>query len=804
MKILARRKTPSPRAPHGFARWLLGTMVVSMLVACGGASGGAPSWLGSAANDTPPAPSPTGGELVAATPPPDVAPMPASDAPAGAAATQAKSLAAFPVFTEPGELPSLVVATPGKPRSESERLPLKQTRVRARLSGFVADVEVTQRYENPSAQAIEAVYVFPLPENAAVDQMRMTVGGRTIEAKIDERNAARRTYERAKGLGMSAALLEQERPNVFTQSVANIPPKEAIEVTSHYVQDLSYDAGIYEFVFPMVVGPRFIQGAPTDRPDSGTGTKRDTFVVPDASRITPAYVGKGERSGHDISIEIVTEPGLAIGDYAAITHAVDVKTDGEGLVHLALSPKDSVPNRDFVLRYRVAGERPRGAMLVSGEDQGFFSLTIEPPDLDVDQLVGRREIVFVVDVSGSMNGVPIALCQQAMRTAIGKLRPVDTFNVITFAGRTAQLFPSARPANDVSIREALDFVDKMRAGGSTMMMDAVAAALTPDVGEGRNRYVFFMTDGYVGIEDQITRATRSFVSGLEAKGMKARVFGFGVGSSPNRALLDVLAREGKGLTVYATGREHPGRAVNQFYRYIDRSVLRDVSVDWGGMQVSDLQPGELPDLFASHPLTIHGRFKGKPSRPPIVHATSAAGPLELSVQVLPPRGGERRVLGTLWARSKVAWLEGDLASGDPRAQAEITRLGVDFGLVTRFTSFVAVDTSRSVGDGTPTRVTQPAESPADVDVKKAGGQTVTGSGDSGGADTDPNQQVRPDREEAPTDYGPMPSAPPAAEYSKRGCACKSAPGADDARSGVLALLALTLAIGVRFARRRRG
>jgi Ca-activated chloride channel family protein len=788
-------------------------MFLTLLGACGGAASGTPSWEHYADNDISPLPPPGGGETVAPAPPPDA--LKVGEGAIGASAAGAKALAAFPVFTDPGELPSLVVATPGKPASDSPKLPLKETRVRARLSGFVAEVEVTQRYENPSAAAIEAVYVFPLPENAAVNQMRMTVGGRTIDAVIDERNAAKRTYDKAKSLGFSAALLEQERPNVFTQSVANIPPKEAIEVTSRYVQDLSYDSGIYEFVFPMVVGPRFIQGAPADRPDSGTGTKRDTNVVPDGSRITPAYMGQGQRSGHDISIEIVTEPGIALGEYAAITHAVDVKTDPEGLSHISLSSKDQIPNRDFVLRYRVAGERPRGAMLVSNKDQGFFSLTIEPPDLDVDQLVGRREVVFVVDVSGSMNGTPIALCQQAMRTALGKLRPVDTFNVITFAGSTAKLFPSARPANDVAIREALDFVDKMRAGGSTMMLDAVSAALTPDVGEGRNRYVFFMTDGYVGIEDQITRATRSFVSTLESKNMKAKVFGFGVGSSPNRALLDDIAREGKGLTVYATGREHPGRAVNQFFRYIDRSVLRDVSIDWGGMQVSDVFPTEMPDLFASHPITIHGRFRGAPSRPPVVHATTAVGPLELPVEIIPPKGGERRVLGTLWARTKIAWLEGDLASGDPRAQGEITRLGVEFGLVTRFTSFVAVDTSRRVGDGAPARVNQPQERPADVDLKSAGGverqlehngggDTSTPSKDEAPPVESPTGEIREAAREVPDSGGEATGAapPPAAEYSRRGCACETGAGASDT-GGLGAVLAGALCLALVSLRRRR-
>ncbi len=739
--------------------------------------------------------------LTAAVPPPPLEAAPS-------ASVAAKGLAAFPVFTEPGDLPSLVVARAGVKAGEGDALPLKETRVSAKLREFSAEVEVTQRYENPHATPIEAIYVFPLPENSAVSRMQMTVGDRVIEAKIDERDAARKTYERAKREGFAAALLEQERPNVFTQSVANIEPQKSIEVTVRYVQDLSYDSGIYEFVFPLVIGPRFMQGAPVSGPQTGSGIAHDTTMVNDASRVSPPYIGKGERSGRNVKLEILADPALALSGYEAVSHQVDARKDESGLVRISLSEKDNIPNRDFVLRYRVAGEKPRATLLMSPDETGFFSLAIDPPNLPVDELVGRREIVFVVDISGSMAGQPLALCKEAMRIALGKIRPVDTFNVITFAGSTARAFESARPANDANVRLAMSFVERMRAGGGTMMLDAVATALSPNVAEGRGRYVFFLTDGFVGVEDQIIKSTRSFVSEMEKKGQRAKVFGFGVGSAPNRALLDGLSREGKGVPVYAGTREDPARAVNQFFRYIDRSVLRDVSVDWGGAKVSEVLPAELPDLFASHPLIVHGKIAGKPSRPPVVHATSASGPIQIPVEIVAAKKQDKReVLGLLWARSKVAVLDADFASGDPSARATITKLGKDFGLVTRFTSFVAVDNSRRVGDGEIKQVVQPHERPEGMSEGNFRGPPAPAQPPAGSVDRPSlkgDSDGVPDSEDLAGQRTEA-SAPAPYERGKRGCMCRvgAEPGSERSFWGG-ALLAL--AVGLRrWARRgRRG
>ena len=388
------------------------------------------------------------------------------------------------VKTSPGNLPRLQVTVKG----ETKPLPLQRTDVFAELSTHVATVDVVQTYKNEFKRPIDAVYVFPLPENAAVDDLKIEVAGRVIVAEIQRREDARKTYEAARKAGNTAALLEQERPNIFTQSVANIPPGEEIKVMVRFVQQLTHDGGEVEWAFPMVVGPRFIPGNPTGA--SGTGWSPDTDAVPDASRITPPIVGDGLRSGHDISIEVLLDTGLPIEDLQTPTHEVESWSEENGVTHLSLADHESLPNRDFVLRYRVAAEAPQVAVEAHKKgDDGFVTLVVQPPQADLATTVGRREVLFVVDISGSMSGRPLALAKETARLAIGQLGPADTFNIYTFAGTTARAFGEARPANDENIAAGLRFVEQARAGGGTRLDDAVREALTPAVGLGRHRYV---------------------------------------------------------------------------------------------------------------------------------------------------------------------------------------------------------------------------------------------------------------------------------------------------------------------------
>lgn len=649
--------------------------------------------------------------------------------------------AAQRVRTEAGDLPQLQIAVDG----EQLKLPLEHTHVFAELGAYTARVDVVQTYHNPFKEPIEAVYVFPLPENSAVDDMKIKIGERVIEADIQKRDEARKTYEDAKRQGHTAALLEQERPNIFTQSVANIAPGERIEVMIRYVQTLTYDAGEYEFVFPMVVGPRFIPGEVAVG-QQGNGWSPDTEVVPDASRITPPILGAGVRSGHDISLEVVLDAGFPVMDLDLPTHEVDAAEQDDGTLHVRLKDHDSIPNRDFVMRYRVDAEAPQVALQAhrTGKE-GFFSLVVQPPKLDVDELVGQREIIFVVDVSGSMSGVPLGLAKDAVRLAVRQLRPVDTFNIYTFAGQTARAFATPRPANQANITTGLRFVEQTMAGGGTYLAQAVQEALSPPVEAGRHRYVFFLTDGYVGNEKQIFDAASALVAEQKRRGQRANVFSLGTGSSVNRHLLDGLAKAGQGLAVYATNREDPSRAVNRFFGAIDHAVLRDLKIDWGGLAVQSVQPAELPDLFASRPLVLHGRYARAGSGTVTLRGKAGGQAFVRKIQVtLPERGTKHAALPTLWARAEVEDLSRRLWAGpDKEAVDAITAIGLKHRIVTAYTSFVAVDRSRKVGKGKPKKVVQPVETPEGVDASMAapshatvghgvGGMGLLGTGSGGG------------------------------------------------------------------------
>ncbi len=600
-------------------------------------------------------------------------------------------------FTHPGDLPQLRLV------DGAEALPLKHTDVRATVTGLVAEVEVEQTYRNTRPEPIEAIYTFPLPENSGVRDMEIVIGERTIKSEIKTRADARRTYERARARGNTAALLEQERANIFTQSVANIAPNEDIRVLVRYVQDISYDAGQYEFVFPMVVGPRYTAGST------------------DAQRITPSVAGEGMRTGHDISVEVSVDAGMPVRDIEVPTHETQTRRDA-GRTTVTLAERKSIPNRDFVLRYRADGPELQSTLFIAehGEER-YFTLLVQPPTADVDALVGRRELIFVVDTSGSMLGIPLASCKSAMRRSLRLLRPQDTFNVITFAGGTGQAFDRPVPANAENTAFAEAFVGGLVAGGGTEILNAVDAALQPAVGQGRHRYVFFLTDGHVSIEDDVYARTRTWVSALAESGQQARVFALGTGSSPNRELLDKLTNAGQGAVVYASNREDPARAVDTFHRYIDHAVFTAPTMKWGGAEVSDTHPSVLPDLYVSRPSTVHGRLRGRLPASLELTGTRAGRSVTLPVKVQRLGPAASAVQAQLWARAEIEELQLTAVWERGSREEQITRLGLEHRLATQYTSFVAVDTSRVVGHGQPDRVRQPVDAPEGTEMSLAGG-----------------------------------------------------------------------------------
>ena len=600
-----------------------------------------------------------------------------------------------------------VVDSAGKAKAEC---PLKHTDVKAEISGFISRVVVTQHFENPFKEKIEAVYTFPLPQNAAVDDMTMIVGERTIRGKILPREEAQAVYDAAKASGKVASLLDQERPNIFTQSVANILPGEQIKITISYVETLKYVEGAYEFVFPMVVGPRYVPGAPNGR-KQGNGFAADTDRVPDASRITPDAPPPAMRSGHDISLDVTLDAGLIVDTIDSKTHDVEIQRTDSHSARLHLREGSTIPNKDFVLRYDVAGRAIQDALLTHRSDKGgYFTLILQPPDRVTAEDVRPKELVFVLDTSGSMEGYPILKAKQTMKLALDSLYPSDTFNLITFAGDTEILFPKPVSATRANLNKAQAFLNSRSGSGGTEMMTAIKAALEPSDDQSHIRIVCFMTDGYVGNDMEI-------ISEIQ-KHPNARVFSFGIGSSVNRFLLDKMAEAGRGEVEYVDLKGDGAAAARRFHERVRNPLLTDISIDWNNLPVADVFPQRIPDLFAAKPLVLTGRFTSAGRGTIRLKGKMAGNDFVREIPVeLPETMALHDVLAPLWARARVDNLMNEdfagAQTGNMRADLKdtITQLGIEYRLMTQFTSFVAVEEMIVTDGGPPRRIDVPVEVP---------------------------------------------------------------------------------------------
>ena len=591
--------------------------------------------------------------------------------------------------------------------------PLKHTNVESDIAGYVARTSVRQIFHNPLDRKIEAVYVFPLPQDAAVDEMIMTVGDRRIVGQVKPKEQAREIYEAAKAAGHVASLLDQERPNIFTQSVANIEPGVEVTIEIRYVETLKYTDGTFEFVFPMVVGPRYIPGVATA--SQGTGWSPDTDQVPDASKITPPVAAKGTRAGHDISITVRLDAGMAIQAIESKLHKVDIRKDGDTRAVVTLAAGKEIPNKDFILRYRTAADKIADAFLVHSDERGtFFALVLQPPKRVLPSQAVPREMIFVIDRSGSQQGFPIEKARDTMKLCIQQMNPDDTFNLISFSNKVQKVFGKPVPNTEANRNAALRYLAGLDARGGTEMMPAIGEALGGPDDPKRLRIICFMTDGYVGNDLEIIDAVGKHAG-------TARVFSFGIGNSVNRFLLDGLARAGRGEVEYVTLQSQAAGAAERFQERIGAPVLTDIRIDWGDLPVTDVYPTGLPDLFASKPLMVFGRLKGAAEGAFVLRGRTAAGAFERTIDVRPIQEGmHHEALASLWARAKVAHLMDQDLAGLQRGnfpedlKQQITSLGVEFRLMTQFTSFVAVEEMTVTVGGKPTTVAVPVEMPEGV------------------------------------------------------------------------------------------
>lgn len=613
------------------------------------------------------------------------------------------------------------------PTTKVERLlPLEKTVVDADISGMAARVTVRQFFKNDSRTPLEAIYTFPLPADAAVDRMNMKIGDRVIVGQIKRRAEAQQIYNDAKNAGKVASLLDQERPNIFTQSVANIMPGAKIEIEISYVQMLPFEDGIYKFVYPMVVGPRYVDGN-----------------TPDPGKISPPITPKGTRSGAGIELNVRLNAGMSIEEIKSELHDVDVKRTGSDSAEIALKNKNEIPNRDFVLNYRVAGRSVKSGLMTYADPKngGFFTLTLMPPKAPSEDQIAPKEVFFVMDQSGSQSGFPIAKSRELTQQLIDALRPNDTFNVLSFNTQTTWLWPSPRPNTAENRAEAFRYVAGLDANGGTDLIQAVREVYRPADDPERRRLVVFNTDGYVGNDFAVLDA-------VQKNRGNSRMFTFGIGNSVNRFLIDSMSLEGRGDAEFVLLSSEADKAVERFIKRTEKPVLLDVNVTFEGVSVADVMPSVVPDVFADKPIVIRGRYtspgRGKirvsgmlggttpwsqtvEATFPDVNATgtSLLEPLEASEDPMPVEPAPSEILSgstiaTLWARGMVDevsrrnWIEASQGRGNTDVQKQIESLGLRFGIMTQFTSFVAVEEKVVNKDGKSTRVHVPVEMPDGV------------------------------------------------------------------------------------------
>lgn len=580
-----------------------------------------------------------------------------------------------------------------------DRLPLQSTKAQVHVAGVIADVVVTQVYRNEGSRPINARYVFPASTRAAVHGMTMTIGDRRIRAQIRERQAAKRQFEEAKKAGKSAALLEQQRPNVFSMNVANILPQESIEVELHYSELLVPTDGTYELVYPTVVGPRFSSETEKAAPETDQWVKSP-------------YLHAGEAPTYTFDIETRIAAGMPLEEVACPSHKTYVEWQGTNAATVKLDPQEAHGgNRDYILHYRLQGRQVEtGLLLYPGEEEKFFLLMVQPPQRVAPEEIPPREYIFVLDVSGSMYGFPLDTAKVLMRGLIGSLRPTDTFNVILFESGSRLLAPASLPATPENVQQAIAEIDKQQGGGGTQLGAALTRALELPGNEGVSRSTIVVTDGYISAEADAFERIRKNLN-------RSNLFAFGIGSSVNRHLIEGMARAGQGEPFVVTNGAEARAVVPKFQDYIQSPVLTDIAFEAAGFNAYDVEPASIPDLFANRPLVIFGKWKGEPTGTLHVSGLGGEGRFEQSLDVAEAASAvgspdENRALRYLWARAKVARLA-DNGVIDDETRRQVIKLGLAYELLTEFTSFIAVhEVVRT--DGSAEDVDQPQPMPQGV------------------------------------------------------------------------------------------
>ena len=584
-----------------------------------------------------------------------------------------------------------------------DQLPLKNTNVEVAVTGVIADVRVVQTYRNEGTRPINATYVFPASTRAAVYSMRMKIGDQVIVAKIKEREAAKADFEAAQREGKSASLLEENRPNVFSMKLANVMPQDQVDIELRYTELLVPSEGVYEVVYPTVVGPRYASAGAEDQPS-----------------VAAPYLRSGEGPTSTFHLSTRISAGVPIQDLDCTSHQMATEWAGPSVAKL--STNDAEPfqgNRDFVLRFRLAGaEITSGLILFENEGENFFLYMAQPPKRVEPAAIPPRDFVFVVDVSGSMEGYPLETSKQLLRDLIGNLRPTDYFNVVLFAGDSTVLSQEPLAATSENVDRALQMLDQQRGMGGTELLPAIREAMNLPRKAAVSRSVVMITDGYVSGEDGVFEHIRQNLN-------TSNIFSFGIGESVNRYLIEGMAKAGMGEPFIVTSQAEAAATAAKFREYIQTPVLTDIRLKANGFETYDVYPTRFPDLLSQRPIIQFGKWKGPVTGTFELTGRNGLGEYsaDLDVAGVQP-SAENSALRYLWARNRISELSdyGSWSEATPENVKAITQLGLDYNLLTKYTSFIAVREMIRNNSGEAEEVNQPLPLPMGVSDMAVGSE----------------------------------------------------------------------------------
>lgn len=616
------------------------------------------------------------------------------------------------------QAPYFIILNEESPESPVDHFPLKATDVTTNISGIIAETYVRQTYVNEGDTPINARYVFPVSTNVSVHGMKMEIGNQIVTAQIKEKEEAKKEYEEAKSQGKSASLLQQKRPNVFTMDVANIMPGETASIELHYTEMITPVEGIYEFVFPTVAGPRYIAPIASDSSEKenkdNANTETDWAVIP--------YLPEGQTPPSEYHITVNLATGVPIGELSCKSHEIQVEKENDSTAHITLeNPDDYAGNRDFILKYKLTGEEiESGLVFTEGESENYFMLTLQPPEHYTLETIPPREYIFVLDVSGSMNGYPLDTAKELIQNLVSDLRETDTFNLILFSGTSAQMSPTSLPATKTNVKKALKMINAQKGGGGTSLAPALENALAIPADENVARSIVIITDGYISNEKSIFELINDNMS-------NASFFSFGIGTAVNSYLIEGIATAGFGESFSVTDSADAKDCAERFRTYIQSPLLTNISVTYDGFEVYDVEPAVPATLFAKKPIVLFGKWKGNPEG--TIRVTGKTGEQdyveEISVaDVAVTKDSD--ALRYLWARKRLERLT-DYGSirNDPSIKEEVTKLGLTYNMATPYTSFIAVIDTVKNPEGRSTDVDQASPLPLKVSNLALGGGYMT-------------------------------------------------------------------------------